>query len=186
MDRLGISHSIDYERGKSQAQPIERKKSKFDGACDNSLNIIFKKAQHTRENNYTQASQDTVEGSTDLDYKLKEMMSSYKARDYGDAIAAGKIILQDMPDNLDALYIVGLSSSMLDRHELTIKCFEQLTAIRPSYKKNVYLFLSIAYKKTNRIEDSFTALNKALVLYKDFFEAYVDYVDQDLPRKTTP
>lgn len=185
MDRLGLTNSIDGDRDKRKAsvQPSAKKKSKFDGSCDQSLNIIFKKPPHKDRLNTDSPMGGLQHGSED-DHRLKDMMSSYKSKDYNEAISIGRTILHDYPTNLDALYIVGLSSSMLDRHELTIKYFEQLLLLRPTYKKNVYLFLSIAYKKAGNIDASFNLLNKAIKLFKDFFEAYVGYdLTPDLSRK---
>lgn len=110
------------------------------------------------------------------DPRVKEMMSFYKTRDYNEAIAIGTAILNDRPEAADVLYIVGLSCSMLEKHELTIKYFESLISVKPQFKKNVYLFLSISYKKLGKVEASFNVLNKALKIFENFFEAYVSLV----------
>lgn len=160
---------------KQSLQP--KKKSKVESSQDSCYNRIFKKVISKDKRAVTESS--TI---TD-DSRVKDMMSFYKSREYSEAIAVGRSILTDNPNNLDALYIVGLSSSMLDRHEFTIKHFENLLSLQPTYKKNVYLFLSIAYKKVGKIEASFNVLTKALRLFEDFFEAYVDFDDPDIQRK---
>lgn len=167
IDKFSVSGSIDVDR-KQSLQP--KKKTRLESSHESSLKRIFKRSSQKDKRLHTESIT-----STD-DPRIKEMMNSYKARDYSEAITTGRSILSDYPNNLDALYIVGLSSSMLDRHEFTIKHFENLLSLHPNYKKNVYLFLSIAYKKIGKIESSFNVLTKALKLFEDFFEAYVNLI----------
>jgi tetratricopeptide (TPR) repeat protein len=87
------------------------------------------------------------------------MMSHYKRKEYSKAIHTGDLVLVVQPNNLEALYIVGLSGSMLDNHTLCISCFEKIRRLDPKYKKNLFLFLSISYKKINNPEKSVNTLN---------------------------
>jgi tetratricopeptide (TPR) repeat protein len=176
IEKFSLTNSFEPER-KQSLQP-QKKKTKTSTSQEISCQRVFKKAMHKEKRLVTETT------TNNDDTKVKEMMSLYKSREYSEAIAVGRSILADNPTNLDALYIVGLSSSMLDRHEFTIKHFETLLGLQPTFKKNVYLFLSIAYKKLGKIEASFTILSKALRLFEDFFEAYVGYLDLDIQRKT--
>lgn len=161
-----FSLTTGFDERKQSLQP--KKKSKLETSQDSSYQKIFKKAMSQKDKRLL-----TEHNSSADDSRVKDMMSFYKSREYSEAIAAGRSILSDNPNHLEALYIVGLSSSMLDRHEFTIKHFETLLSLQPTFKKNVYLFLSIAYKKLGKIEASFAVLTKALKLFEDFFEAYV-------------
>lgn len=173
-----MTNAFEADR-KQSLQP--KKKSKINSSQDSSYQRLFKKAVSQKDKRLP------IENSTmNEDSRVKDMMSFYKSREYSEAIAVGRSILADNPNHLDALYIVGLSSSMLDRHEFTIKHFETLLNLQPTYKKNVYLFLSIAYKKIGKIEASFGVLTKALRLFDDFFEAYVGQYQLDLQRKAEP
>lgn len=168
MERYSSSNGyIDFQR-KTSVQPTTKKRSKFESPHQGSLNKILKNTIERSQNRISSVDRTEIE-----DPQVKKMIACYKARDYSEAIALGRNILADNPDCLDALYIVGLSASMLDRHDLTIKYFESLLKLQPLYKKNVYLFLSIGYKKTANIEKSFEILNRALRLYPKFFEAFV-------------
>lgn len=175
IDHFSNSNGFEIDR-KQSLQP--RKKSKAETTHETAYQRLFKRTAQKERRLVT----DSVNRTEDP--RLKDMMSYYKSREYSEAITVGKSILTDDPMNLDALYIVGLSSSMLDRHEFTIKHFETLLSLHPTYKKNVYLFLSIAYKKLGEIDSSFAILNKALQLFDKFFEAYVDDDYSDLQRKT--
>lgn len=172
LNHLSITGSLDGER-KSSLNP--KKKPRTESSYDISMKGVLKKITKASGTG-SKLKQPHALNSFTEDQRMKDMMSFYKARDYNEAIAIGRTVLADSPDSLDALYIVGLSSSMLDKHELTIKYFEDLLALDPQYKKNVYLFLSIAYKKIGKIDSSFEVLNKALKLFDNFFEAYVSLV----------
>jgi tetratricopeptide (TPR) repeat protein len=175
VDRMSTSTGFEYDR-KQSLQP--KKKSKTDTSQDSAYARIFKRSIHKDKRVHT-------ESNTKMeDPRIKNMMNFYKARDYNEAITVGRSILAQDSTNLDALYIVGLSSSMLDRQEFTINHFESLLSLHPTYKKNVYLFLSIAYKKIGKVDTSFDVLTRALKLFEDFFEAYVFfYKSLDIQRQ---
>lgn len=168
----GLSLTIqDYGR-KASVQPSKKlSRSKFDSSNDASLNKIFRKGSRERRVN-------TEAGLSLEDYRVPDMMAAYKSKDYAEAISLGRDVLAEHPKSLDALYIVGLASSMVDRHESTIKHFETLLSLKPQYKKNVYLLLSIAYKKLGKTDASFRVLNMALRHFDRFFEAYVNAAHQ--------
>lgn len=109
----------------------------------------------------------------ELDTKINEMMMKFKAKDYNQAIALGEQILETHTNHTDAYYIVGLSASMLDQHKKTIQNFEKLVLIDPIYKKTVYLFLSLSFKKLGDKESGINILDKAIKHFPKFYEAYV-------------
>lgn len=173
-DKIGLHTSIEHERHAKYS--VDHKKRSLNTTANAaSLKGIFKSTMKEKKM--------VTEGNQDVDQKVREMMAYYKSREFNEAIVAGRGILSDNPDNIEALYIVGLCASMLEKHELTIKYFETLILLEPKYKKNVYLFLSIAYKKSNKMDLSFNVLNKAIKLFDNFYEAYVESSDADLPGK---
>ena len=129
----------------------------------------------------------------ELDNKINNMMLKFKAKDYTQALNLGENILKVYPNHTDAYYIVGLSASMLDQHKTTIFNFEKLVNLDPKYKKTVYLFLSLSYKKIGDKESGIIILDKAVKNFPKFYEAYVkiyfllkfDFF-LDLQRKTIP
>lgn len=101
------------------------------------------------------------------------MMTKFKTKEYNLAISHGENILKMYPNHTDAYYIVGLSASMLDQHQKTINNFEKLIARDPKYKKTVYLFLSLSFKKLGDKESGISILDKAVKHFPKFYEAYV-------------
>lgn len=163
--------SGEKEPSRKFSQPGKKKATRFDSGQEKNLNLISSKKSTVSKISKAYFHHSSV---TQLeDPRVKEMMSFYKTRDYNEAIAIGTAILNERPEAVEVLYIVGLSCSMLEKHELTIKYFEALISVKPQFKKNVYLFLSISYKKLGKIEASFNVLNKALRIFDSFFEAYV-------------
>jgi tetratricopeptide (TPR) repeat protein len=112
---------------------------------------------------------------TDLDNRINEMMMKFKSKEYNEAITCGETILKMYPNHTDAYYIVGLSASMLDQHQKTIQNFEKLVALEPKYKKTVYLFLSLSFKKLGDKESGISILDKAVKHFPKFYEAYVSF-----------
>lgn len=115
-----------------------------------------------------------------VDENLAKMMGYYKEKRYEKAIEMGEKVLQLSIDNVNALYITGLSCSMMEKHDKTIKYFSKLCEIKPKHKKNVYLFLSIAYKKIGEFENGVTTLETGLAIFKKFYEAFVSVFDFNL------
>lgn len=97
----------------------------------------------------------------------------FKLKDYSGAIQQGEQIISNQPSFCDAYYIVGLSASMLDQHQKTVTNFEKLVSMDPKYKKTVYLFLSLSYKKLGDKQSGISILDKAIKHFPKFYEAFV-------------
>lgn len=105
--------------------------------------------------------------------QVKELMVLYKKKDYLGAISFAENILKDKPKSVNTLYVMGLSACMLHKHELTISSFKKILSIDPIYKKNMYLFISIAYKKLNDTENAMYILTEAINHFPNFYEAFI-------------
>lgn len=103
------------------------------------------------------------------------MMIKFKQKDYAAAIYIGEQIIKSSPALCDAYYIVGLSASMLDQHQKTVYNFEKLVGMDPKYKKTVYLFLSLSYKKLGDKASGISILDKAIKHFPKFYEAFVGF-----------
>lgn len=164
-----IAQKLDRPRHSSVAR------SRFDkdimlrkGSMDNRT-IDLKSYKHTRHAS-CQIDDRNIQRS---EHFSKEMLTFYKIKDYDAAIKCGEEILKENRNSLDALYIVGLCSAMLEKSSKTAECFERLIAIEPNYKKTVYLFLSISLKKLGREDRAAEVLTQALEYFPGFYEAHV-------------
>lgn len=110
-----------------------------------------------------------------LEMDVEEMRNLYKSDNYEGAILKGEEVLREYPQDVDSLYIYGLSCSMVDRHEDAVQIFNKLIEIEPRYKKTktVYLFLSIGHKKLGDMEKGVEVLDQAINNFPKFYEAYV-------------
>jgi tetratricopeptide (TPR) repeat protein len=100
-------------------------------------------------------------------------MALYKKKDYDGAIKFANELLTTHPKSVNTLYVMGLSACMLHNHELTISSFKRILLIDPLYKKNMYLFISIAYKKLNDADNAIQILSEAIEHFPNFYEAYI-------------
>ena len=114
-----------------------------------------------------------MQKSNEIEMKSREMMNQYKAKNYQNALFLGDEILGREPKKTSVLYIAGLASSMIEMHEKTVDYFTKLINLEPKYKKNVYLFLSIAYKKLGENTKAVRVLDSALHHFPLFNEANV-------------
>ena len=55
---------------------------------------------------------------------------------------------------MEALYLLGVSTFHLEDFENCIKCLTNVLLRDDHYRKNVYLFLAISYKKTGLIDEA--------------------------------
>lgn len=113
-----------------------------------------------------------------LESDIEEMRNLYKNDKYEEAISKAEEVLAVNPDDLDTLYIYGLSCSMVEDHENSVRVFNRLIEIEPRYKKTktVYLFLSIGYKKLGKMENGIGVLDLAIEHFPNFYEAYVKFI----------
>lgn len=107
--------------------------------------------------------------------KIGKLMKSYKAKKYEECIELAEKILMTEPKNPDVLYVCGLSASMTEKHDLTIRYFSKLKKFFPKFKKNVFLFLSIANKKKGDLEEGIKILDQGILNFRKFYEAFVSF-----------
>ena len=58
------------------------------------------------------------------------------------------------PHNPEAKYLMGVCAFHLENYPEAIEHFTALLQVEPKYKKNAYLFLGIAQKKTGQWEEA--------------------------------
>ena len=57
-------------------------------------------------------------------------------------------------NNLEILYLLGICSFHLENYEQTIKYFNEVLIRDDGYRRNVFFFLAIAYKRINNISSA--------------------------------
>lgn len=55
---------------------------------------------------------------------------------------------------METIYLLGVSAFHLEEYEQAIQALSSVLLKDDHYRKNVYLFLAISYKKTGNIEES--------------------------------
>lgn len=75
-----------------------------------------------------------------------------------------QILHKEGTSNIEVLYLLGVCKYHLERFEEAIKIFINVLVKDDHYRKNVYLFLAISYKKINEIEDSLLIVILNLIL----------------------
>ena len=67
-------------------------------------------------------------------------------------------------------YLIGVCYFHLGDYEKVVQELTQVIGFDQEYRKNVYLFLGIAYKKLFMIEEALLVLGKALTLYPKYLD----------------
>jgi tetratricopeptide (TPR) repeat protein len=67
-------------------------------------------------------------------------------------------------------YLTGVCYFHLGVYEKVVQELTQVIGLDEEYRKNVYLFLGIAYKKLSMIEEALLVLGKALNLYPKYLD----------------
>lgn len=149
INRIEPDTHLNYKNTLNESCPLSKMLKK-----DKESKEKFKKEQQDKEDN-------------------DQLMMRYKKKDFGEAINYAQEILKRNPNNTNALYVMGLSACMVHKHELTIEAFKKILNKDPYYKKNMYLFISIAYKKLNEPDKACEILSDAMEIFPNFYEAYI-------------
>lgn len=75
-----------------------------------------------------------------------------KSNAFERAIQIFKEVLIKDEDNIEANYLLGVSYFHLEKYDECIKNLTNVLLKEDHYRKNVYLFLGIAYKKEGLID----------------------------------
>ena len=67
-------------------------------------------------------------------------------------------------------YLTGVCHFHLGEFDKVVQELTQVIGYDQEYRKNVYLFLGIAYKKLSMIEEALLVLGKALTLYPKYLD----------------
>jgi tetratricopeptide (TPR) repeat protein len=76
-------------------------------------------------------------------------------------------------ENIEIVYLLGVCKYHLGLYNEAIKAFTSVLLKDDHYRKNVYLFLAIAYKKINEVDDSLLTLTKAIAYYPKYYDAII-------------
>ncbi|CAD8108767.1 unnamed protein product [Paramecium sonneborni] len=75
--------------------------------------------------------------------------------------------------NPEALYISGLCYMSLDQEEKYIEQFQTLIKIFPTFKRTVYMYLALAFRKNNNINDAINVITLGINQFNRYFEALI-------------
>lgn len=81
-------------------------------------------------------------------------------------------ILQ-VSNNPEARYLNGLCHLSKSEFSEAIADLSLLISQQPLYKRNAYILLAIAYKKSNCPNDALTTLTHAIKQFNKYFDAYI-------------
>ena len=63
---------------------------------------------------------------------------------------------------MELYYLLGVCYFHLNSYENVVKYLSEILLKDENYKKNMYLFLSISYKKLNLIDEAFLIMGKGI------------------------
>lgn len=170
---------------RSELNYLKKKKKRREYSMDESMARNYKRnlAAGQGRTYYKSVSKPSIE-KVEIS-QINRMMLFYKNKEFKNALSAGEAILKTDASNRDALYIIGLTGSMLELIDKSILSFEKLLELDPKYKKSVYLFLSISYKKKGDFQKGLKVLDKAIKYFPNFYEAYIYRAKMFLKLKQT-
>ena len=74
---------------------------------------------------------------------------------------------------LDAQYFLGVCHLSLQHYQEAVRELSSILEKSQSYKRNIYLLLSIAYKKSGDLNQSVRVLSKAISNFPKYYDAYI-------------
>jgi len=88
----------------------------------------------------------------------------FRERNYAEALRYLQEAVKFDSSSLEIHYLLGVSNLWVGKYDLAIKELSNLLDKQAFYHKNVFLLLSIAYKKVNRIADGIKTVHKEFIL----------------------
>lgn len=93
-----------------------------------------------------------MKGNSVVENAIQSVNEHLKGNRLGEAIEVLSAALRAEPNNLDLVYLLGICYIFNAAYEDAIAIFEGMLRGKP--KKNIYLLLSVCYKKTERFEQT--------------------------------
>ena len=75
--------------------------------------------------------------------------------------------------NYEALFQRGLVALESTNYQRAIQDFSEIIENAASFKKNVYILLSIAFRRAQNLNESLKVLGKGIQKFSKFVEAYI-------------
>lgn len=96
--------------------------------------------------------QKKTKGSTVVESAIHSVNEHLKGNRLGEAISVLKEALRIESGNYDLVYLLGVCHIFNASYEEAISIFESM--LKGKHKKNVYLLLSVCYKKSDRLQQT--------------------------------
>lgn len=93
-----------------------------------------------------------MKGSSNVETTIERVNEHLRGNRLSEAITVLTEALQVEQQNYDLIYLLGICYIFDSNYEEAISIFEDMLRARP--KKNIYLLLSVCYKKTERYEQT--------------------------------
>ena len=71
---------------------------------------------------------------------------------------------------MELYYLIGVCYFHLNSYENVVKYLSEILLKDENYKKNMYLFLSISYKKLNLIDEAFLIMGKGIKTHPKYVD----------------
>ncbi|KRX11228.1 hypothetical protein PPERSA_07753 [Pseudocohnilembus persalinus] len=104
---------------------------------------------------------------------LQQGKQYFKQNQLQNAIECFQQAISIDSDNLDSRYLMGVCFLQSLDYNKSISEFNQLLERNKAYKQNVYLLLSIAYKKKNDVNQAINMLGQAIKYFPKYYDAYI-------------
>jgi uncharacterized protein HemY len=89
-------------------------------------------------------------GNSYVDEAIEKVNENLKKNELDEAVRTLKITLREHPNNFDLNYLLGICHLISSSFEQAIGVFDNLLKTQP--RKNIYLLLSVCYKKIDNFE----------------------------------
>lgn len=121
--------------------------------------------------------------STQEEYLSKELMALnalYNARNYEGLLQTVTLAFQKNPklmSNPNIHFLIAMSYYKVNDFTNSRDHFLKLLQLKERYKKSAYIFLAICYNNLKEVDEAMNTLERALILYPNFYEARVGCFD---------
>ncbi|EAS02746.2 tetratricopeptide repeat protein (macronuclear) [Tetrahymena thermophila SB210] len=104
---------------------------------------------------------------------LEKGQKLFKENNLSEAIQCFQEALKKDNRNLELNYLLGVCYLGKTEYERAVKEFLTVMEKNPNYRKNIYLLISIAFKKLDNIPSAIRMLSKVLQNHPKYYDAYI-------------